>query len=294
MKVLTGSTMRRQGSELAELLSTEFIQVEAKKFPDGEQYVRILGEVKDEDLAIIQSCARDPDALLLEYLFIADAARDLGAGIILGLFPYLSYARQDERFTAGEAISLRTVLGMIEHVGTSAIYTLDSHRHRKLDPTKIVRMSITDLTAMQSLARFTAEKYRLSHPMVVAPDLEAEVWARTAAKELNTDHSVITKKRMTAEKVTMQAGDLDVVNRDVLIVDDMISTGGTMVEAITHIKGLRPSRIVVACTHPLLIGDAATRILNAGVEGLVSTDSVESPYGYVKIAPIFAEALRKL
>jgi len=294
MKILAGSTMRRQGSELARLLSTECVQVESKKFPDGEQYVRIPGQVESEDVAIMQSCARNPDALLMEYLLTAEAAKDLGARRVLGLFPYLPYARQDERFKEGEAISISTVLRMVEHAGTSAIYTLDSHRHRKLDPASIVKMRIADLTAMRSLARFAAEKYQMRDPVVLAPDHEADEWAVTAARELNTDHSVLTKKRVTAEEVTVQIGELDVAHRDVLIVDDIISTGGTMVEAITQVKRLAPSQIVVACTHPLLIGGAAQRILDAGAKGIVGTDSVEGPYGYVPIAPIFAEALRKL
>jgi len=294
LKVTGGEGGKILALKIAKYLDTEYIDTLSRTFPDGEIYVRVMGSVKGEDVILVQSMGKKPNKLLIEYLLIADTLKDLGARNIIAVIPYLPYARQDARFNPGEAVSIKTVSKLIEKVGVSAVITVDMHLHRFKSIQAIFSVPAYNLSAMGLLAEYTASEFGLSKPLVAGPDEEAEQWAKIAANALQSDYLVLGKTRRGDYEVEIRGKSLAVVQaRDVLIVDDIISTGGTMAKAVEALKTAGAKRILAACTHPLLIEDALYKVLSAGAEAVVGTDTVPSPISFVSVAPLIASFLKE-
>ena len=290
--ILGGSSAQVLAIKIGRLLKAPVLLPEIKRFPDGEKYVRITGDVNGKTVAVIQSFYHQPDEFLIEYFLMVDTLKDLGAKRVLGVVPYFAYARQDERFKPGEAISFKIVTKLIEEVGTDEIYTVDTHLHRVEQLSEIFRIPAHNLTAVPLLAQYIKKNFELTNPIVIGPDEEAEQWAKVAAKELEAEYDVLEKERLGPSEVRIKTRELDVKNRDIVIVDDIISTGGTMVEAIKMLKEHGAKNIIAACTHPILVQNALTKIYQAGALAVIGTDTVPSSISFVSVAPVIAEALR--
>jgi ribose-phosphate pyrophosphokinase len=291
--VIGGSTSEALAEKVAKELNFKAGGLEIRRFPDGEKYLRVLDEVKNEDVAVIESIHHTPDELLFEYLLIVDTLKDLGAKRVIGFIPYFAYARQDERFKPGEALSFRTVSKLMESVGTDEIFTIDMHQHRVLKSSEVFRIPSRNLSAMPLLADYVKKTGTLQKPLVIGPDAEAEQWAKLAAERLETDYDVFEKKRFGDERVEIRPRKASAKGRDVLIVDDIISTGGTIVEASKILLSQGAKRVEVACTHPILAPGALEKIKAAGVQNVIGTDTVPSPISYVSVAPLIAEQVRR-
>lgn len=292
--MIGGSSSENLANNVASQLGLTAGKIEIRRFPDGEKYLRVLDDVKDQHIIVIQSMHHTPDDLLFEYLLLVDALKDLGAKRVTSFIPYFAYARQDERFKPGEALSFKTVSKLIESVGTDEIFTIDMHQHRVLRSTEIFRIPSRNLSAMPLLAEYVKKEGKLRNPLVIGPDMEAEQWAKLAAETLQTDYDVFEKKRFAADKVEVRPRRANAKGRDVLIVDDIISTGGTIIEAVKILFSQGVTRIEVACTHPILAIDSLNRIREAGVVNVIGTDTVPSPISYVSVAPLIAEEVKKL
>jgi len=291
--IIGGSTSEALASKVSQELGAAKGSLEIRRFPDGEKYLRVLDDVSGKDVVVIQSIHHTPDELFFEYLLLADTLKDLGARRIVGFFPYFAYARQDERFRPGEALSFRTVSKLIESVGTDEVYTIDMHQHRVLKPTDVFKIPSHNLTAMPLLADYVKREGLMQGPLVIGPDVEAEHWARTVAERLGTDYDVFEKRRLGDNRVEERPRKANAKDRDVLIVDDIISTGGTIVEALKILFAQGARRIDVACTHPILAGDALEKIQQAGARNIIGTDTVPSPISIVSVAPLIADSIRK-
>ena len=280
-------------SKVARELGLKSARLEIRRFPDGEKYLRVLDDPKGEDLVVIQSLHHAPDELLFEYLLLVDTLKDLGARKVVGFIPYFAYARQDERFNPGEALSFKTVSKLIESVGTDEIFTIDMHQHRVVKSSNVFKIPAHNLTAMHLLADYVKTNGALEKPLVIGPDAEAEQWAKIASERLETDYDVFEKKRFGDEKVEIRPRKATAKGRDILIVDDIISTGGTIVEALKILISNGARKVDVACTHPILAGGALSKIYEAGAQNVIGTDTVPSPISYVSVAPLIAEEVRK-
>lgn len=294
MKIIGGSSGRVLATLVARQLGLKVSGVEIKRFPDGEKYLRVDEDLAGQDVVIVQSIHHEPDELLVEYFLLCDTVKDLGANKVIAVLPYFAYARQDSRFKPGEAVSFKTVTKLIEDVGTAELFSVDMHQHRVERASDLFRIPAHNLTAAPLLAEYVKTETSLQKPIVIGPDEESEQWAFTAAKVLGADHDVLEKKRLGPEKVEITTRSLDVLGRDVLLIDDIISTGGTIIEASRILKGQGARRLIVACTHPILAHDALARIYESGAEIVVGTDTVPSPISYVSVAPLIADAIRKL
>jgi len=209
MIILGGSASTSLAERVAKELGQKPAEIEIKRFPDGEKYIRIHDDVKDKDVAIIQSLYRTPDEYIFEYLIIADTLRDMGAASIVGVIPYLAYARQDSRFYPGEALTSASVAKLFEAAGTTSVLTIDCHLHRLGDVSKVFKVPARNLSAMPSLGKYARDILRPKNPIVVAPDEEAEQWAGTVAKELGAEHTHFTKRRIREEGQTSSRLELD-------------------------------------------------------------------------------------
>jgi len=294
VKIVGGSAGRVLAVLIARKVGLNASEAEIKRFPDGEKYLRVDDDVTGQDVVIVQSIDHTSDDLLFEYFLLCDTIRGLGARRIIGVLPYFAYARQDSQFNPGEAVSFRTVAKLIEDVGTSELFSVDMHRHRIGRASDVFNIPVHNLAAAPLLAEYVRSNTPLERPVVIGPDEESEQWAQAAAKVIGADHDVLQKKRLTAEKVqilTMRS--LPVRGRDVLLIDDIISTGDTIVSASKMLKEQGARRVIIACTHPILAHDALARIYATGAEIVVGTDTVPSPISHVSVAPLIAGALMR-
>jgi ribose-phosphate pyrophosphokinase len=294
MFLVPGSGNKPLGLKIAESLSCDVIDFETRRFPDGERYLRFTKEVPHDTAVVTQSLYKDPDGLMIEYVFLAKTLLDLGAKDVVGAFPYLAYLRQDSRFKAGEAISARIMSRIIESAPTSAILALDSHLHRVHNLNELFRIPATNLSAIPSLARQLESECTLHDPIIVAPDGEAAQWADLAAPILEAESVVMQKTRFGDTSVDINLGHASPSGRDIVLVDDIISTGGTIAQVAQQLKNKGADHIHALITHGLFAEGAYERVSRAGVEHLITSDSVPNHFSRVAVAPVFAKAVKDL
>jgi ribose-phosphate pyrophosphokinase len=289
MKIIPGPASTALGEKIAELASIEKVPVAHRTFPDGESYVRLEGNVQNEHMVIVQTTSTAQDTSLMQLAFMANAAKRNGAKKVTAAIPYLAYARQDKIFLQGETISVEAVAAMLKAAGVDALVTVNIHAENALSRFPFPAKT---LSAIPLLAEhFAKEGY--GKAFALAPDKGAMYIARQAQAVLGGEAGHLEKQRDRYTGKTSQTGkDLNVKGQTVIIFDDIISTGGTIVGATKILLELGATRVFAACVHPLLIGDAEKRILDAGVEEIVGTDSVPSRTSKVSLAPLFAEELR--
>ncbi len=293
MLLIGGSASDVLALKVGRELGIAVSKLQAKKFPDGEKYVRIMDDVKGDTIVVIQSMYHVPDEHLFEYFLLVKALKDLGAKRVIGVIPYFAYARQDRRFNPGEAISFQTVTRLIENVGTDELFTIDTHLHRVNDISKVFNIPAHNLSVVPLLTQYVKQNFTLDKPIVIAPDEEAEQWAKISSEILNCEYDTLEKVRLGPDKVEIKTRLRSVNDRNVVVIDDIISTGGTMVETVKVLQNYGANRVIVMCAHPLLIGDSYAKILDAGAEVIIGSDTVPSPVGLVSAAPIIADAIRK-
>lgn len=290
MIVIPGPASRKLGEKVAQLTNSRIVAVDLKTFPDGESRMRLDGDAEREEVVIIQSTGPPQDTCLMQLFLLIDAARDLGARKIVAVVPYLAYARQDKRFLPGEAVSIETVIKLLEASGIDRFLTVNTHEEGIL---RKFSVPAENLSAIGLLA----EHFRnegLDRSFSLAPDQGALELAEEAEKVLNGGCGWLKKERdrYTGE-ISVEAKKFNVKGKDVLIFDDIISTGGTIVAATKILKKQGAKRVYAACVHPLLIGEAQSKIMKSGAEGIVGTDCFSSPVSVVSVAPLIAEALSK-
>jgi len=276
--------------KISRLTGFQLGYAQLEKLPYGEKYVRISTDVRGKDVILVNSLARNPDEMLIETIFLTETLKEYGANSVMGVFPYVPYSRQDRVFIKGEAFSLGIVAKMLRNSGIDRMYVVDFHQHRLGDLSEFFGIETKNLTAMHEIASYV-KNFELNNPIVVGPDEEAVRWASIVAKELETDYILLRKMRVDAENVIIDTAPKEVAGRDVVIVDDIIFTGGTVLQAVKALKRAGCGKIYVACTHAILSDDALKRILEAGVEEVVGSDTVLSPVSYVSVSPIISKAL---
>ncbi|RLE58389.1 MAG: ribose-phosphate diphosphokinase [Thermoprotei archaeon] len=294
MIIVGGPASNNIDLEIARIMNIPQITLEYKTFPDGESYIRYPVEkvkLSKETVVIVQSLYPPQDKHFLELLLAISTAKDLGAEEVVAVVPYLAYARQDKRFRAGEAISVNVILKSIEFAGADRFITIDIHKEESL---KVLSIPYKNLTAMKELAKYLAER-NYETPVILAPDRGAISLAKDIANILNTEYDYIIKVRdkITGE-VRAEAKTLDIKDKTVIIVDDIISTGGTMALAARCSLASGAKTVVAVCTHALLVGNALDRLRESGVSDIIATNSVPSPVSKVSVASVVAEYLQSI
>jgi ribose-phosphate pyrophosphokinase len=276
---------------ISDKLKVDFTQLESKIFPDEESYLRIPRNIKDKKVIIVHSCFPQQDKRLIELFMILDNTIDLGAKEIITIIPYLAYARQDKRFRDGETIGIKTIAKLISLCGSNTFITVNIHEQSSLD---LFNIRSINLSAMLEIGRYLKD-LTLKNPIIIAPDAGAFEDAKHVAKVMKTDYTFFDKSRdLRTGKVTTGLREVDVGGRDVVVVDDIISTGGTIANVAKIVKNQGARKILAACTHALLINDARNMLKNAGIDEIIGTDTVESDISKVSVANIIADSLRTL
>ena len=294
MLVYAGSASKYLGLKLSKILNIEYVNVETRKFPDGELYIRVDKEPLNEKALIVQSMYKTPNDYLVEYLFLSKTLKELGAKEVIGVIPYFPYARQDSRFKPGEVVSLQVVVDLLEKMGTDKVITVDMHLHRVHDLNEISKIPFVNLSVMEDIGKFFMKKIGNEDTIVVGPDEEAEQWAKKVAYILNVQYTILEKTRLGDLEVKIERVEKeDFKNKNVILIDDIISTGGTIEAAVKKVKAQGAEKVFVGCAHAILAQTAEYRIFRAGVEELVASDSIPSPYSVVSIAPVIADYIKK-
>jgi len=277
------------GREIAGRLKAKVVSVEFKRFPDGESYIRFEGNVENEDVVIVQTTGPPQNENLIQLLLMADNAKDMGAKSTMAVVPYFAYARQDKRFRPGEVFSARTIVRLLQTSGVTKIITVNSHNPAVLKELDLVE----DLSAIGLLAQHFKQK-GLRNVFSLSLGKKGLNTAVEANNVLKGEYGYVpTQRDRVTGKATIEKKPLPVKNRDVVIFDDIISSGGTMIKAVAWVKEQGARRIYAACVHPLLIGDAEEKILKSGADGIVGTDAVPSSVSVVSVAPLIVQALKK-
>lgn len=284
MMILSGTASESVAEDLSEELKIPIINSISKRFPDDELYVRILDDIKNEEVLIVQTTY--PDKNIMELFLLQDAAKEAGAKKITAIIPYFGYARQDTKFKEGEPISAKAMAQLISTKADRAI-TVDPHKEHIL---KFFTIPAFSTSAVDEIAKYFKDRHI---DMILAPDKGALERAKKASEIIGCEFDYMEKTRIDGETVEIKPKSLNAEGKNVAIIDDIVSTGGTMSKSINQLKKHGANKVYVACTHGLFAGEATKKLRNAGVEEIISTDTIQSEYSKVKIAPCIKKVLSK-
>ena len=262
-----------------------------RRFPDGESYVRNPAELPEH--VVIFSSLYGGNDRLVELMLAARTARRAGVKRLSLLAPYLCYMRQDNVFNPGEAVS-QTIVGEWFADLFDDLLTIDPHLHRVGELANAMPVANTfTLTAARQISDFLASEVP-DNPLILGPDAESEQWAKQIAEPRGLDYAIALKTRHGDRHVDVDVPDIDVAGRDVVLIDDISSTGRTLIEAALQLEGKGARHIYSIVTHALLDEAAMQAMSDAGIEKIWSTDTIPHPTNVVSVEPVLKEALQAL
>jgi len=287
--VISGPGQPIIGKQLADLLNANYVTVSDKFFPDGERDMILSSESLDKKTIIVQSISLPQDTNLFSLLQLAYTAEEFGAKDITLVTPYLAYGTKDRRILTGEVVSIYHVFKIIRATPAKRLFVIDIHNTEVL---KGREDFFHNISAMPSFGKYYLEK-NLNNPLVLAPDFGAKERVSVIGKILNAETDFFEKKRdpVTGE-TKLYPHEINVKDRDVIIADEVIRTGGTIAKSVAALKEMNVGRVFVASTHMMTVNDADKRILNAGAEEIISTDSLPSNYSKIQCAPLIHRELK--
>ena len=284
--MIAGPASPDLADRVAKGLGAHLVTTELRVFSDGESKIKI--DKMGKNCVIVQSTYPPADTHLMQALMMAIKCAD-GAHDVCAVIPYLAYARQDRAFLEGEVVSIALVAKLLQSAGVRHVITVDIHS--KLAMSHFA--SVQNVSSIPLLAEY-ASRMMLCRPIAVSPDAGGADRAKEFAKHSKIDALVLKKSRdrTTGEVKVDEKLDIDVSGRDALLVDDMISSGGSIVKAaeVLHNKGA--GKVYAMCAHALLIGDAAQKIKAAGVQDIIATNSVPGEYAKVDLSPAIVEVVK--
>jgi ribose-phosphate pyrophosphokinase len=270
--LLAGTANRPLAEEMAHHLGQPLCAVTLRRFADGEIFVKIDENVRGRDVFIIQP-TNPPAENLMELLLLIDAARRASAARVTAVLPYFGYARQDRKDQPRVAISAKLIANLITNAGADRVLGMDFHSHQVQG---FFDIPVDHLYAAPVFVAHFRHK-QLHDPVVVAPDVGSAKMARGYAKRLNASLAIIDKRRPSANIAEVVNVVGDVADKDCLIPDDMIDTGGTIAEAASALRRLGARRIFGFATHALLSGPAVERLRASPLDELVVSNTIKVP-----------------
>lgn len=294
-KVFTGTANPEFSKKVAKHLSLPLSEATIKRFSDGEISVQVSESVRGKDVFIIQPTCAPANVNLMELLILTDALRRSSASSITAIIPYFGYARQDRKAAPRVPITAKLVANMMETAGIDRVVTIDLHAGQIQG---FFDIPVDNLYGSIIFHDHIKNK-GLKNPIIASPDIGGVARARSFAKKLGIDIVIVDKRREKANESEVMNIIGDVEGKDVILVDDMIDTAGTIVKAAKVLKAKGATSVMACCTHPVLSGPAYERITNGDLDELLVTDSIPLTQECEKIkvlsmAPIFAEVIRRV
>ena len=294
-KVFSGTANPEFAKKVAKYLSLPLSEADIKRFSDGEISVQVSESVRGKDVFIIQPTCAPANVNLMELLILTDALRRSSADSITAVIPYFGYARQDRKAAPRVPITAKLVANMIQAAGIDRVVTIDLHAGQIQG---FFDIPVDNLYGNIIFNDYVKNK-NLKNPIIASPDIGGVARARSFAKKLGVDMVIVDKRREKANESEVMNIIGDVEGKDVILVDDMIDTAGTIVKAAEVLKAKGATSVMACCTHPVLSGPAYQRIEKGDLDELVVSDTIplaqESPkIKVLSVAHIFGEVIRRV
>jgi len=295
--LFSGNANRALSQEIADYLGVPLGEAEVSRFADGEILVQIFENVRGADVFVIQPTCRPVNENLMELLVIIDALKRASAWRITAVMPYYGYGRQDRKVQPRVPITAKLVADLLTAAGVHRVLTMDLHAGQIQG---FFTTPVDHLYAAPVLLQYFQERM-LGDAVVVSPDAGGVERARAFAKRLDTSLAFIDKRRTGPNEARVMHIVGEVEGRDVIIVDDMIDTGGTLTQAVPALLEKGAKRIFASCTHPVLSGAAVERIEGSALEEVVVTNTIPLSEGrhskklsVLSVAPLLGEAISRI
>ena len=294
-KVFSGNSNPEFSKAVAKYLSIPLSEVDIKRFSDGEISIQISESVRGKDVFIIQSTCAPANINLMELLIMVDALRRSSASSITAIVPYFGYARQDRKAAPRVPITAKLVANLMQTAGIDRVVTVDLHAGQIQG---FFDIPVDNLYGSIVFKDYIQRK-NLKNPIIASPDIGGVARARAFAKNLDLDLVIVDKRRERANESEVMNIIGDVDGKDVILIDDMIDTAGTMVKAASALKSKGAVSVIAFCTHPVLSGPAYERIENGDLDELIVTDTIplkqeSSKIKVLSVSKLFAEVIRRI
>ncbi len=272
--VLPGPSSIDLGNLIAQKLKVETIPVDMRVFSDGESKIRINSDLNNKKCVVVQSTYPPVDSNFLQAFMIVSSCYSSGASEVIVIMPYMGYARQDRSFLEGECVTISLIANMLECIRVRNLVTVDIHSERALS---YFNLNILNISSVNSLASYALAQFDLFNPVVVSPDMGGLPRAKEFAQIIGgSDYFGLKKSRdrITGEVTIDENFDIAVQDRDIVFIDDMISSGGTILKALDLMKKNHCRKVYAMCVHALADESSINSLRNAGLCEIVSTNSV--------------------
>ena len=294
-KIFSGTANPEFAKKISKYLSLPLSECAIKTFSDGEISVQIGESVRGKDVFVIQPTCAPTNSNLMELLILTDALKRSSANSITAVVPYFGYARQDRKAAPRVPISAKLVANMMQTAGINRVVTMDLHAGQIQG---FFDVPVDNLYGSLIFLDYLKEK-NLKNPIIASPDVGGVARARSFAKKLSLDLVIVDKRREEANKSEVMNIIGDVAGKDVILIDDMIDTAGTIVKAAGAFKEQGAKSVSAFCTHAVLSGPAYERIESGALDGLVVTDTIplkqeSDRIKVISVAPLFGEVIRRV
>ena len=298
MKVFSGTSNRILAEEIAKYLGIDLGKAVLERFSDGEIHFYIEENVRRADVFVIQTGSYDANFHSMELFLMIDAFKRASAERITAVIPYYCYARQDWKDRPRVPISARLVADLLEAAGADRVLTMDLHSPQIMG---FFSIPVDNLMAAPVLAKHI-QTLSLEDPTIISPDAGGVARARGFAKRVGAKLAIIDKRRPAPNVAEVLHVIGEVKDKDVVILDDMVDTGGTLVQGVDALKREGAKKVYAACTHPVLSGNAVEKIENSDIEKLIVTNTIPLPEKMessqkieaLSVAELFGEAVRRI
>jgi len=299
MKILSGTSNPRLSKEISKKLKLKLINTNIKRFADGEIYIEINENIRGNSVFVIQSTSTPANDNIMELLLCIDALRRSSAKNITAVIPYFGYARQDRKVAPRTSISAKVVANLLTNAGASRVVTVDLHAGQIQG---FFDMPVDNLFTTPLFAKYIKKKFKNKKLICVSPDVGGVQRTRGLATKIKADLAIIDKRRPRPGQSKVMNIIGDVRGKTCVIVDDIIDSGGTIVNAVDALKKAGAVDVYVFITHAVLSGDAADKIKKSKIKKLIITDSIDnslkiknnSKIEVISIAPLMAEAINRI
>ncbi len=288
MIIIGCSNSREIAKKVAKEINSKYSDLTTKHFPDGELYIKFEINLTNQEVVLIQTLYPANEAML-EVLLAGYTAKDLGAKKITLVAPYLAYIRQDKRFNPGEAVSSK-VVGKLLDVFDEVI-TIDPHLHRFKSLKEVFHTKTKKLTSNELIKKYISKNYKNS--VIIGPDEESYQWAKEIAFSIKANAAILKKRRLSPRKVEISIkSPINIKNKDVIIIDDIISTGKTILEVINHIKKQKPRSINLIAIHGIFADKKTYQKIKANIKSITTTNTIENIHSKIDVSELIAKALK--
>ncbi len=287
---MAGSSSLDLGNHISTRLKAESVPIGLRIFSDGESKIRIDANLSNRKCIVVQSTYPPVDSHLLQTLMIISCCYDLGASEVTTVMPYMGYARQDRRFLEGEFPTISLIARMLKCIDVRNLITVDIHSIQALS---YFNLNIVNISSINSLANYAKTQFNLINPVVISPDVGGISRAKEFSKIIKSNFFGLRKirDRVSGNIVMGENLEFDVKDRDIVIIDDMISSGGTILKSLDVLKKNRCGKIYAMCVHALCDENSINTLKNAGLTDIVSTNSVPRSCSKVDLTTEITNAL---